>query len=913
MKHILIAFILIAIASHHLISQDKKMTLETYNIWNTIENVNISNDGKWLSYELVPGKGDPTLILVNTETGEKTSFERASEAEFDFGSITLAFKITPPQVILDSLKAADIKKEDMPADTLGIYHLEKTTYDKLAPLKSFKMPEEQGGLLAVLMDTQKDSTAVKKQGKKNGYDMIVYNMNRQSLDVYHYVLDYEWSNKNGILGFRSTGTDSVNHSQVLLADVLNGSLDTILLDHEEFHYMAFDEGGNKMALSYSADSTEKSYAPVRLSLWETQKKKLKTLAESNSEWLGEGWRISPYTGPWFSKNSNRLYIPIHKLLPEIDTSLADSDRAKVEVWNWKDELLYTQQKVASKREQERSYMVLYDFEKNNFMQLTSPENTQGLFDEEYTSDYIVTYDQKKYERFVSWVGYAFRDIFLTNLKTGERKMIAEKVEGRPRMSPSENYVYWYNRPDTSWYSYSIADDKLNRLTKNAFYDELNDRPMPPYNSGFLGWIEDDEAMLIYDDYDIWKLDPQSGDKQRLTQGREEKISYNHISIDRDIRHYPSDTSLLVRIFDERDKSSGYAYLDLVDGGISVVEKAAYNYRSSIQKAKDSNTLVFTKESFKHFPDLILSNLQFENQRTVSDANPQQKGYAWGSIELFEWTDYEGVETDGLLVKPPNFDPSKKYPVIINFYERSSSRLHNHRAPYPGRSTINYSYWANKGYVIFNPDVRYKVGYPGQSCYDAVMSGVDALIQEGFVDEEKIGLQGHSWGGYQIADLLTRTNKFACAESGAPVVNMTSAYGGIRWETGRSRMFQYEHTQSRLGATLWDSPELYLENSPLFRMDKVETPVLILHNDNDGHVPWYQGIEYFVALRRLGKPCWMLNYNNEPHWPLKRENRLDFNKRLEQFFDHYLMDKEMPIWMKEGVPAHLSAFEDGFGY
>ena len=144
--------------------------------------------------------------------------------------------------------------------------------------------------------------------------------------------------------------------------------------------------------------------------------------------------------------------------------------------------------------------------------------------------------------------------------------------------------------------------------------------------------------------------------------------------------------------------------------------------------------------------------------------------------------------------------------------------------------------------------------------------------------------------------------FKCAESGAPVVNMISAYGGIRWGSGMSRQFQYEKTQSRLGATLWKNPELYIENSPVFNLDKVNTPVLILHNDEDGAVPWYQGIEYFVGLRRLGKPAWMLNYNGEPHWPVKWQNILDFNIRIEHFFDHYLMDAPMPRWMKRGVPA-----------
>jgi len=320
-------------------------------------------------------------------------------------------------------------------------------------------------------------------------------------------------------------------------------------------------------------------------------------------------------------------------------------------------------------------------------------------------------------------------------------------------------------------------------------------------------------------------------------------------------------------------------------------------------------MLFTKENFEIFPNLILTNSTFRNQKQISDINPQQKEYKWGNIQLVDWKDDNGKTKTGLLVKPQDFDTSKQYPMMVNFYEKSSNRLYNHREPYPGRSTINYSYWANKGYLIFNPDIDYFEGKPGQSAYDDVVLGVNAMIDKGFVDEGKIGLQGHSWGGYQIAHIITKTDMFRCAEAGAPVVNMVSAYGGIRWGTGMSRMFQYERTQSRLGATLWEKPEVYLENSPIFNIDKINTPVLILHNDADGAVPWYQGIEFFVGMRRLGKPAWMLNYNDEPHWPVKRPNRIDFNIRLEQFFDHYLMDKPMPVWMSKGVPA----VEKGINY
>jgi dipeptidyl aminopeptidase/acylaminoacyl peptidase len=295
---------------------------------------------------------------------------------------------------------------------------------------------------------------------------------------------------------------------------------------------------------------------------------------------------------------------------------------------------------------------------------------------------------------------------------------------------------------------------------------------------------------------------------------------------------------------------------------------------------------------------------------ISDANPQQKNYNWGTSELVNWTSLNGKELRGMLIKPEDFNPDKKYPMLVNFYEKSSNGLFRHRAPSAGRSTINYSFYTSRGYVIFNPDVYYKIGYPGESAYNCVIPGVNSLIEKGFIDKENIGVQGHSWGGYQIAYLVTRTDIFKAAESGAPVANMISAYGGIRWWTGLSRQFQYEHTQSRIGGTPWEYPMRYIQNSPIFYIDKINTPLLIMHNDADGHVPWYQGIEFFVSLRRLGKPSWFLNYNGEPHWPLKLQNRKDFNIRMAQFFDYYLKAAPKPIWMERGIPAIEKGINEG---
>jgi len=249
--------------------------------------------------------------------------------------------------------------------------------------------------------------------------------------------------------------------------------------------------------------------------------------------------------------------------------------------------------------------------------------------------------------------------------------------------------------------------------------------------------------------------------------------------------------------------------------------------------------------------------------------------------------------------------------MVYFYERSSNGLNRYITPAAGRSTINFSLYASRGYLIFIPDIVYRIGYPGESAYNCVIPGVTSLIDQGFVDPDRIGVQGHSWGGYQIAYLVTKTNIFKCAESGAPVSNMTSAYGGIRWGTGLSRMFQYEHTQSRIGGTLWEYPLRYIENSPIFFVDKILTPLLILHNDADTAVPWYQGIEFFVALRRLGKESWLVNYQGEPHGIVKAQNKKDFAIRMQQYFDYYLKDAPLPVWMKRGVPATEVGIKQGY--
>jgi dipeptidyl aminopeptidase/acylaminoacyl peptidase len=326
---------------------------------------------------------------------------------------------------------------------------------------------------------------------------------------------------------------------------------------------------------------------------------------------------------------------------------------------------------------------------------------------------------------------------------------------------------------------------------------------------------------------------------------------------------------------------------------------AKNIASPI-KAKDANAIIFTASRFDTFPDVWVSDMNFASPKRISDGDAQRAPFKWGTAELVRYKNKDGVPLQGILFKPADFDPNKKYPMIVYLYEKLSDTLNNFPNPSPGQN-VNPTYYTSNDYLIFMPDIVYKIGYPGKSALNCVLPGVHAVVDKGFVDKNNIGIQGHSWGGYQIAYMITQTNEFKAAAPGALVANMFSAYNGIRWGPGIPRQFQYEHSQSRIGGTPWDSTEKFMENSPLFYVQNIQTPVLMIANDNDDAVPWYQGIEFYLSLRRLNKEVYFFSYNGEYHGLRRRADQKDYQRRQKEFFDHFLKGAPAPDWMKNGIP------------
>ncbi|MBL7826243.1 MAG: S9 family peptidase [Saprospiraceae bacterium] len=931
--------------------------------WKKIEQSSISNDGKWVVWVQNPvTQGDATLHLWNAATGTTEVLPRASEPRFSEDNHWLFFRIKPALDSLKTLRRKKVKEDDLPKDTLGVYHLPSGKLEKVARVRNFNVPDKWSNWLFFQIEAEKSAPAVKdttktvkndsikvnnkpapkngkkikKEDKENGFRLIVRNLSTGKQDTFAFVKDYVLSKKGRQVLFSTTGKgDSISfacnkqawQNGVYHFDCERNQVRPVWRGKGKFSQLSFDEPGRQAAFLLDADTTKARIRPWQLCYYATSGDSARAIAGAQSTWVDQpGFLVSEYAKPVFSEDGSKLYFGIAPPPVLNDTTLLPEEIVQVEVWAWTEKRIYTQQEVQMETEKKRSYPVVWHTQKNKFVQLGSPEIPEIRYQDQRNSNLAIGFTEEPYAQAISWDGVAHKDLYVIDQLTGEKKLITGNLRGNPRISPSGKYVAWWSDPDTAWFAWNANTKQIKQLTDNrtvAFYDEENDVPDYPDAHGLAGWFDQDEGMIVYDKYDLWNIDPTGKRKPvRLTKGRESGMIYRYIRLDPESRSIsPSDTILLHQT-QERTRFEGYSWLEIKKDTLHPWLLGNMVYSKTPQQARDANPIVFTRENFETFPDLqYVSSIYhrrtpdvLKSLTRISQANPQQSEYNWGSIETVEWTSLTGEKLKGLLVKPAGFDPSKQYPMIVNFYERLSEGIFQHRTPDFHRSQINYAVYASKGYLIFAPDIPYRIGYPGESAYNAIVSGVTALMNKGFVDPKRVALQGHSWGGYQSAYLITKTDLFVCAESGAPVVNMPSAYGGIRWESGMSRAFQYEHSQSRIGGSLWEYPMRFIENSPLFSMDKVNTPVLILHNDKDGAVPWYQGIEMYSALRRLGKPAWLLNYNDEPHWPVKLQNRIDFQTRMMQFFDHYLMKAPMPRWMQRGVPplekGILQGLEDG---
>ena len=930
-KTLLLAFALVATTC--AFAAKPPLDHSVYDKWKSVSGLTVQNDGEWVRWTVAPQEGDVVLHLYNTKTGQSYDLERASGAKISEDGTKLVFRIAPKFQETRQAKIDKKKPNEMPKDSLGILDLKTGKIEKYPYLKDFKTGEKLTGFVA-FQEAEKPAPKPDPKDKKpdpTKDNLYVLNLSTLAIDTIACVESYIVSKEGDRMAYitKPDKKDSVHVRGVFLYDPA-AKVTTDVLTGEKgatFKSLSFNDEATRLAFFGTLDTAKD--AKKQLALYLSEGGEAREILARDAAGLPKGWKLGDNRAVSFYDNFLTLgTCPIPR---EKDTTLVDFEQPKLDIWVWNDEYIQPVQKVNLRRYQNQTYLAKVDYDGTGFVQLADEQIPNVAIDEKNVQDWLLVTTDKPYRVRQSWDRSACTDIYKISLKDGSRKLIQREAPFTAlSVSPDGAYAVAFQEKENNWYLYTLATGEFKELTSQlgvTFWNEEDDHPAAPGAWGRAAWSEDSRFFWIPDQYDIWQFDPTGAVAPfRVTEGtgRETKTTYNYVNpYDEPRPRGPfgggtikADKPLWFSTYNHTTKEHGYAFKDVTKkkARLQKLTEGPYVYGNlAISKGKKSNTMVYTRGNFEDGNNVWLTRDNFKTQQQMSDINPQQREYNWGTVELVNWTSEDGKPLEGLLFKPENFDPAKKYPVMIYFYEKNSETLFNPRSPAPSASTVNIPLFVSNEYIVFVPDLVYTDGHPGQSCLKCLMPACDMLCEYPWIDGDNMAIQGQSWGGYQVAYLITQTNRFKAAGAGAPVSNMTSAYGGIRWESGLARTFQYEQGQSRIGDDLWHGFDLYVENSPLFFVPNVTTPVLIMHNDADGAVPWWQGIEFYNGLRRLGKQAWLLQYNDEAHNLRERRNRKDLSIRLSQFFDHFLKGAPMPVWMSKGVPATLKGIDLGYEY
>ena len=870
-------------------AQKKLISHSTAKSWPVITSPSISNDGQYFTYILGSFDSGKTLIVQSLDRSWKKEVHGAYNSLFTNDSRFLIFSL--------------------PGDSLGILPLGKENIKYIGLVNSFKIPEQGNGRWL----------AYKLESPEN--DLIIIDLQTKIERQYRNVRNFQFSRKGDVLLFQTIAVKDSN-SRLCWLNLFDGKESFIGSGYRAFN-IVFDETEMKVAFLSSLLASGKNVLSLRY--YKLGMDSAEILVDTSTIGI-EGMRVSGRIVVSFSKNGDRIFFGIERQ-DSLSMAKKSDSAGRVHIRHYRDEFfrfagndnpllsvihLDANRKVIRLQQKEDGRFRFHFAEGDNDNNMVVESNAFGNREES------------------KWRISARPDIFLVSCQDGSRKLIKRRLicYDDLNFSSTGKYLIWYDRELKNWFTYNMTNGVTNnitsRITVPLYY--ADDHPNLPGPEGVAGWMENDKAVLIYDRYDIWRIDPDGVNTPINATGGEgmkNNIRLRYMDFN---EHHPaafrSADSLLLSAFDVTTKYSGFFKLSLNGTGrlmkLLMAPKVYYfPFRRNVTldfsgqtipflplKAKNANLYLLTCMSNVEYPNLCITS-DFAHFEPVTDLSPQKK-YNWYSSELIHWRMFDGRLGEGVLYKPENFDPQKKYPVIFFYYEKSADALNIFINPSLSNGPMNIPWFVSNGYLVFVPDIHYTEGCPGQSAYNSVVSAAMYLSKMPWVNMHKMGLQGHSFGGFETNYIVTRTGLFAAASSAAGPSDFVSMYG-----TNNSQWF-LELSQVRMGATIWQKPGLYILNSSIFKADNVTTPILIMHNKDDGSVAWTQGEQWYSSLNRLGKKVWMLSYEGEGHTIDDRKNQLDYSIRLGQFFDHYLKDAYPPKWMTRGVPVDKSGIDDGFG-
>jgi dipeptidyl aminopeptidase/acylaminoacyl peptidase len=920
--------------------------------WRSIGNTALSADGKWFGYRAGPAEGEGEVVLRAITGDKETRWPAGSgfaSLSFSHDSKWFAFTVNPSKDKGLSPKGPKGPKGPAAPPTPGkskvvlvnIVSGEKTEFEGV---RRFAFSGEAATYLA-LQRAPADTPAPvappmtppgappvsgpASLAAMTGTDLLLRELATGAELNLGNVADFGFDKKGRWLAL-VIDSPSQSGNGVQLRDMTTAALTPLETGKALYRTLAWTDKGDGFTVLKAVEDkayADKLYSIVGFSDLGAKLKKTVFDPRDHKDFPKE-MTVSPDRAPTWTEGLSAFVFGIRKLkkkdgdtvakkdekTPEPKSGAAAAaasgaakDRPDLVIWHWADERLQSMQQVQATADRRFNYLCVYRVLEKRFVRLADDalkQVTPAPHDR-----WAIALIQKPYQRMGTLDGRYYRDVYVVDMHTGAKRQVLTKNRWYSGPSPDGSHFLYYD--DGHYHTCDMATGKTYTITEGVpttFVNTEDDHNIVKPPRPALGWTHDGNAVLLSDGWDIWKVPAHGGGGAvNLTMdGKRDAIRYGSpVVLDPDAKGFDLTKPLYVSLQGQWTKKAGFGRIDPGQPGVKRLcwDDAAF---ARLAKARSADVFVYTRETYKDYPDYHATDAGFQGPRKMTHANPQQDKVAWCSgVRLIDYTSTKGDKLQGALYLPANYESGKRYPTIVYIYERLSDRIF-HYAP-PTASGFNLALYTSNGYAVLMPDIKYVVNDPGQSAVWCVLPALEAAVATGVVDKGRVGLQGHSWGGYQTAFLITQTDAFKAAVAGAPLTNLVSMYSSIYWNTGSANQPIFESSQGRFTGPYWDNLDAYIRNSPVYHAKNVKTPLMLLHNDKDGAVDWNQGIEYFNTLRRLEKPVVMLQYKGENHGVVKPANRKDYTVRMREFFDHYLQGKPAPAWLSQGVP-HLELDE-----
>jgi len=878
--------ILILAASTTLAAQEtrKPVTTDDYSKWATPGQATLSDDGKWMSWSIRMVDSDDSLFIKNINTGSVLGYPLSSNLQFSSDSKWAAMRIGYSEKETEQMRE---QKKPIRYKT-RLVNLAEGTEKVFENTESFFFTRDGSHLIMNGYAGEKRTRDLFLCHLVTGRVKNIGNVSESSVNKpgnrLAYIIDAEDKKGNG----------------VELLNLADYSIVFIDNDTAKYRGLVWEREGTALAFMKEFNDTIHTEANYHLYTFRNiyGKSDLKVFDPLKSNTIPDGMRISENYRLVWSKDMKTLFFGVYTWTPKPtkgkNNRSAQNDKLPgLDIWHWKDDPIQPRQKVTYNTDNNYTFLFAWNIDPNSVIRITDDELTRASI----TGDgkHALAMNTNLYRP-------AFReelfDYYIINTLTGEKKKILEKFSSVYGSSPDGKFILYFK--DKNWWVYDIYKDAHRNLTAQVptvFWNTRDDSPKevkPPFGSA--GWLKDDKGFLAYDEYDVWRIPADGSQALKLTSGKENNTIFRFSRLDFEDNFIDPSKDMYFSAFGDIDKKSGY-YRIPVKGraGMLIYEDRAI---SGLTRAKNSDTFLLRSETYAESPNFYTTDYAFADLSVQTNTNPHQAEYEWGYSELIHYKNRDGKDLQGALFYPANYEPGKKYPMIVYIYEIRSNVLHRYVTP-STRSAYNTSNYTTQGYFIFQPDIVYKTNHPGNSAVDCVVPAVEAVLKTGMIDEKKVGLMGHSWGAYQTSFIITQTNLFSAAVAGAPLINMISMYNEIYWNSGNPNQNIFETSQGRLREPWWEIMDEYMANSPMFQAGNINTPLLVAFGTEDGAVDWHQGIEMFTTMRRMEKPYIMLVYEGENHSLAKKENQLDYTKKVNEFFNHHLLGTEPEEWIIKG--------------